>query len=374
MQNFDPNLRICLIVTSLSQGGLARQVLVTAPELAKFGSVSLVATVKPGVHWAEAMQQGFWRRLVSVSARNRLARYWQLYQFLRVENFTVVHVHQEPYAAIVARLAGIGTVVETVHAREWHFAGNRLVRILREYFTRRFVAVSSDLRDWLGRNGSDRLRRKLVFIENGVAVPSGHAGARPFPDPAKGRLRLGVVSRLETRKGVESVLQAYALVFPKIPASELVVVGSGSLHSELCSLAERLGLQDHVRFVGYTTDPETWIQSFDVFINPSEVEGYGLSVMEALARAVPTLSTPVPSIQGWGVHQHNLWLLKTGCVESLQQGILSVCLNRGLYQELSREGLAALQRSACSPQQSAQRYRDLYTTLNSTKNNGPVKP
>lgn len=102
--------------------------------------------------------------------------------------------------------------------------------------------------------------------------------------------------RLVARKGVDTVLRAFASVLTNLPGSTLVVAGDGPERSSLEALAVDLGVSDHVRFLGsvpYDRVPDLF-SAADVFaLVPREsrpdVEGFGLVYLEASACGIPVI-------------------------------------------------------------------------------------
>lgn len=102
--------------------------------------------------------------------------------------------------------------------------------------------------------------------------------------------KLLVISRLELEKNVALALRSFAKSAPSDAC--LVVVGDGRERSALEGLAVELGLRDRVFFEG-TQDAARYYPLADLVLVASKYEGYGLVIVEALARGVPVLSTDV---------------------------------------------------------------------------------
>jgi glycosyltransferase involved in cell wall biosynthesis len=125
------------------------------------------------------------------------------------------------------------------------------------------------------------------------------------PGPSAGlRGRLGIdddtpllvtVRRLEPRMGLETLLEAFALLRRESEAV-LAVAGAGSLESALRAHASTLAVDRHVRFLGSVSDPELLdlYRGADVFVLPTMAyEGFGMVTAEALACGTPVVGTPV---------------------------------------------------------------------------------
>ena len=74
----------------------------------------------------------------------------------------------------------------------------------------------------------------------------------------------------------------------------LALVGYGPQEKELRGLSTSLHLAPFVHFVGPTTTPERWYKSFTCHCLPSEVEGFGLTLLESLAAGTPVVALDTP--------------------------------------------------------------------------------
>lgn len=108
---------------------------------------------------------------------------------------------------------------------------------------------------------------------------------------------------LEQRMGIHSLLHAVADLL-RHRQLQCVIGGTGPLRTYLEQLANELGLDDSVRFVGHIPEQELpgYYQSADLFVLPTvSHEGFGLVTVEALACGTPVVATPVgatPEILG----------------------------------------------------------------------------
>jgi glycosyltransferase involved in cell wall biosynthesis len=102
--------------------------------------------------------------------------------------------------------------------------------------------------------------------------------------------------RLVQRMGIDILLQALVEVKDKVPDVWLAIAGKGALRPVLEQQVIALGLQEHVKFLGYVPDDRLPIayQAADLTVVPSQsLEGFGLILLESLACGTPVLSTPV---------------------------------------------------------------------------------
>jgi len=96
---------------------------------------------------------------------------------------------------------------------------------------------------------------------------------------------IGTVSRIVPGKGHELLLNTARVVVERSPDVLFVIAGDGppALRQRLAALTQRLGLDDHVRWLGHRDDTARLYPAFDVFCSPSTSEGFPNSVAEAMA-------------------------------------------------------------------------------------------
>ncbi|TKX47285.1 glycosyltransferase family 1 protein [Halorubrum sp. SD690R] len=105
-----------------------------------------------------------------------------------------------------------------------------------------------------------------------------------------------VLSRLDPRKGIDKAIRAFARL--EREDAELLIAGTGRLEDSLRELAAELGVSDDVRFLGFVEDEElpSLYSSVDLFVLPSEYEGFGIVFMEAMACETPVIGTDVGGV------------------------------------------------------------------------------
>jgi len=104
-----------------------------------------------------------------------------------------------------------------------------------------------------------------------------------------------MVSRLEPEKDIEMALRAFAIAEKSSAKTGLVIAGAGSEEASLMHIAQELGIEDRVIFLGWKNASDLAIlrASSDVFLSTSLYEGYGLSLIEAVQAGLPIVSTDV---------------------------------------------------------------------------------
>lgn len=105
------------------------------------------------------------------------------------------------------------------------------------------------------------------------------------------KYKLITVCRLTGWKGVDGLIQA----LPALSDVGLVVVGDGPLYAELVALAQALGVETRVRFVGTVPGEQVpaYLRACDVFVLNSTYEGLPHVLLEAAAAGLPVIATAV---------------------------------------------------------------------------------
>ena len=204
-----------------------------------------------------------------------------------------VHNHIGDQAGTVtmlaARLAGIGYSI-TFHGWPVFFDAKYSAikeKVLGAQFTR---AISYFCRSQL-----------MMFSECDDPTPFKvvHCGLNiakyAYRPPKESVKRLFCAARLAPEKGMAVALEALHALLKKGYDLELRLAGDGPSKAHLEKLAAQLGIADHVKFLGFLSEDEVIgeLQSADLFVLPSFVEGVPVSAMEAMAVGVPVIATNI---------------------------------------------------------------------------------
>lgn len=207
--------------------------------------------------------------------------------------------------AYAAPLAAPVPVATTVHdlsffSVPWDFAPLDALR--RRVLVAASVARSTRLltdsefgrRELLARFPDVAGRARLVPLGGDDDIPPAAAHAAP----ASGPLLLSVGSILNRRR-LPVLLRAVAELAPRLPGLRLAIVGDNRTHPrlDLARLVARSGLAGRVSHDGFLAESELarLYAAAEACVYLSEYEGFGLPVMEALRRGVPTLTSRRPA-------------------------------------------------------------------------------
>jgi phosphatidyl-myo-inositol alpha-mannosyltransferase len=156
------------------------------------------------------------------------------------------------------------------------------------------------------------------------------------------------VGRLEPRKGVLLLIEAYARVRQTHPDARLVVCGDGEQRAAAQALAARLGVAGGVTFTGALPDAErlALYSRADLFCAPSPYgESYGLVIAEAMAAGLPVVAAANDGYRTVLTGTGAAGLVKVGDVEDLAQRLTHVLGAGEVRQKLSDWGRECAWRS-----------------------------
>jgi glycosyltransferase involved in cell wall biosynthesis len=125
---------------------------------------------------------------------------------------------------------------------------------------------------------------KVVIINNGVNADE-IRNAKPYEFDGKLILYVG---RLERYKNIHLAIEAVEYLPQDF---SFYIIGRGPYESELAALIQRKGLSERVRLLGACADEDLygWMKTSALLVNLSEIEAFGIAVLESLAAGTPAL-------------------------------------------------------------------------------------
>ncbi len=97
------------------------------------------------------------------------------------------------------------------------------------------------------------------------------------------------VGRFAWEKDPEILIRSFKLIYEDFPDWKLIMAGDGPIFSKMKKLAEELGLEEKIEFLGKVKTIEKLYASASIYVLPSVVEGFPNSLIEAMAFGLPSI-------------------------------------------------------------------------------------
>ena len=294
-------------------GGVTAHVTQLARELGRSGhEVQVLAPHSPSRESQDADLHVPLGRSVPLPSGGSIARVslsWWLYPkvraLLRKEQFDVIHLH-EPMAPILPLCVlefSDSVNVGTFHAS---YARQHLYRITHPIIKRwqqrlhGNIAVSPAARRYV----NNAFPGDYEIIPNGIDFKHFSTDVAPMPQYQDGKINILFVGRLEKRKGLRYLLEAYGKLKWDLPNIRLIVVGPGNPDKESYRVMSSQNLQD-VEFVGLVSydDLPRYYASADIFCSPATgAESFGIVLLEAMSAGKPVVASDIEGFRGVMTH------------------------------------------------------------------------
>lgn len=319
--------RILVLVKGLGIGGAERLI----SEGSRFWDTASfdyrVAYVLP---WKDQLvpdltEQGFDVECLGGS-RPTLEAPYRLRRSLHERRPDVIHAHL-PSAGILARTTSLLPVVYTEHNV---VSSYRTATRWLNFATYRRNAAAIAVSDAVAASLGGYPGPEPVVIPNGVAVSVPEGTARRV------RNELGIgpdrplvvhVGNIRPWKGHGTLIAATVRLREKIPDVVVVSIGTEKTEGDLRRVrreAEERNVGDTIRFLGRRADAVDFIAAADVFVNPSEVEGLPLVVLEAMTVGTPVVATSVGGVPSVIRNDDTGVLVPSGEPEVLADAVIEI--------------------------------------------------
>jgi glycosyltransferase involved in cell wall biosynthesis len=305
---------------------------------------------------------------------------WPLTRWLKqhVKDYDLVHIHALfSYAAIPAaywaKSHAVPYIVRPLGVlNRWGMKNRRpwLKKLSFSLIDRRILAgtaaihfTSEQERTEAGELG---IKNRAVVIPNAAELPietnkrRGQFRAR-HPQLADRTIIL-FLSRLDSIKGLDLLLPAFAQARKQYPCSMLVIAGSGEAAyvSHLQQEAARLGIASDMIWTGFLAGEEKWaaFRDADIFVLPSYSENFGVAAVEAMACGLPVVVSDQVAIH-WEISDARAGLVVPCETVELTQALAAMLADNRLRMEMGANGYR-LARIKFSSETVWKRLADLY--------------
>jgi glycosyltransferase involved in cell wall biosynthesis len=269
-----------------------------------------------------------------------------LNSLVRHHRLDVLHVHAGSGGVFLLRKPSCALVVTSHHtyrqeaayvykgaARLWKYFMSLLER--RTYrLADRITCVSKDTADALAEDYGVP-RQKMAVIENGIDEAYFDTSDPVQRDPATALF----IGRLEERKGVFQLVDAFEQVHRHIPSAKLRLIGRNLVGNRLKDVIRVKGLTEFVDILGFIEEPMRIreMRQATIVVVPSVLEGFGLVAAEAMALGCPVIVTDCPGLRSLVRDGHTGLVVPSEDPAALADAIAKLLQDKALAERLGHE-------------------------------------
>ncbi len=142
------------------------------------------------------------------------------------------------------------------------------------------------------------------------------------------------------RKGIDLLIKAMPAVIVKYPDTKLIAVGSGNIEKQMIDLCEKLNVTDNVIFTGKIMHANlpAYFATADIFILPSQSEGFGLVVAEAISAGTLTIATNIRPVNDIIIEGKTGFYLPELSSKAIAEKVIDIINTKNKYNGIKLEG------------------------------------
>ncbi len=236
---------------------------------------------------------------------------WQVEGLMKQNTYAFCHCHS-PIGGVVARIAGHRTRTKVIYtAHGFHFyQGAPLMNWLLYYPVEKALSRWTDVLITINHEDYARAKKKfhmkkLEYI-HGVGIEIDRFKDTLVDKKSKRKeyhlnkedFVLLSVGEVNKNKNHRVIIEALGKI--KDSSIQYMVAGKGNEQTvKLMKLAEKLGVNKQVHFLGYCENVVELYQIADIFCFPSYREGLGVAALEAMASGLPLLTSDIHGIRDY---------------------------------------------------------------------------
>lgn len=149
---------------------------------------------------------------------------------------------------------------------------------------------------------------------------------------------IGIIARLTAYKGHKFLFEAMEEVSRKCANVKLLVIGSGDEEHNLRELVCKLTLKKNVLFLGLRKDIPELMKAMDIFVQPSLLEQFGITIAEAMFSGLPVVATNTGGIPEVVKDGETGILVPPRSSEALAEALLRLIQNTKLSKNMGEKG------------------------------------
>lgn len=270
---------------------------------------------------------------------------WRLVKLIRTVRPDIVHLHSRRGADLWGGIAACLTGTPCILSRRVDNPESHLQVALKYRLYDHVITISEGIRRVLLDEGLAPQRVTCVRSAVDAApylIPVDHSAfLREFSLPQQAVV-IGMVAQLIPRKGHRYLIEAVKSLRDSFPDLRVLLFGKGPLQGELESEIAQNGLAEIIRFAGFRSDLPQWLGGLDILAHPADMEGLGVSLLQASAAAVPIVTSRAGGLPEAVAENVSGLLIPPGDVPALISALRRLLEDTGLRKKMGEAGRARI--------------------------------
>lgn len=228
-----------------------------------------------------------------------IALIWRLRNIIRKEQPDIVHLHSRRGADFLGSIAARLANTKVVLTRRVDNPESSLQVRLKYGLCDKVICISEGIKAVLTKEGVPA--GKIVCVPSAVDTEKYNEACddqwfrREFGLSRDYRV-IGMIAQFIKRKGHRYLLQAIPNILSEYPDVKFMLLGKGPLEDDIRAEATSAGILSSICFAGFRNDLERILPCLYAIVHPAEMEGLGVSLLQAAACRIPMVGTNVGGI------------------------------------------------------------------------------
>jgi alpha-1,3-mannosyltransferase len=221
-----------------------------------------------------------------------------------LKNYDIIHIHSLGFFSdilVLTKYIHKKPLILSTHGAMFHT--KKFLKLKNFYFHCwcRFIARGIDKTIAVSKNDErlfSQITKDITFVPNGIDIGSYQNIKRNIE-----KYSLLYIGRIAKNKRIDNLIQVVHLLKKEIHNVKLYIIGDDwqGIRKDLENMAKERGLSKNVIFTGRISDKEKfrYLGKAQFFVSASAYEGFGISVLEAMAAGIPVIANNIESFRNF---------------------------------------------------------------------------
>jgi len=342
-------INILFLEWSLPIGGAERMLyeIISRLDKTKFNPI-VCCLYDTGIIGEKLKEQGFTINSCLIRNRFDFSVFQKLNRIIHQYEIDIVYTTNAPitqlWSIIITKLFGIKSILAYHTHKSWNRKIRKLfIDILSNQIIDKIIALSNSHRNHLITKRKANAA-KIKVIRNGISINSTNTtiAKNEFGILAKQNV-IGMVAYMNRKKAFDIFLQSAKIILKKCHNTIFMIIGDGPLNEELQNFAQKLGIMDHIKFLGERENAFDIISIFDIGVLSSRYEALPIVLLEYMAQSKPVVATDVGSVSEIVDNEKTGFLVEPENPQALADSVMILLKDRNMAIEMGKKGKMKVQ-------------------------------